>query len=60
MINEKNLESPKLQAAPTTIFTFIGDGDAELCGPDGCVIPTGHAAFTGDVAPVESGQKHAE
>lgn len=60
MTNEKNLDSVEPLATPTTLFTLIGDGDAEFCGPDGCVIPTDHAAFTGEVAPAESGPKHAE
>lgn len=60
MTNEKNLDLPEPQAAPTTLFTLIGDSDAELCGPDGCTIPADHTAFTNEAAPAESGSAHAE
>lgn len=28
------------------LLSLIGDADAELCGPDGCMIPAGHPAHT--------------
>lgn len=60
MMSEHNLDQAKAQVSPVTPFAMIGDAEAEMCGPDGCAIPTGHAAFTDETAPVVSGPKPAK
>lgn len=39
----------------SSLLILTGDTDAEMCGPDGCMIPL--AAENGDIVAAENGDK---